>query len=206
LSIKSRGDRVRERAFYSRMMALTLPVLLLAATAALVTADDFYTCLPGVKSIGGMSCAFSFNVRSTHIVYCTILHTYVCTYVYVRMWMYLRIHMPYFHVVLYRLVTTPKGDTHVKVGSAPFKIHCLLNPTHNYHTVSGLDSRNLEFQLAGDDGIPVRMDSEIVNETTISATFEPGTQERMDLISCRLNIGGGQQRAVCQQNVYVGRK
>jgi len=101
-------------------------------------------------------------------------------------------------------VTIPKGDVNVEVGSEPFALYCRLNPYHDYYTKSKLDSSNLEFALAGEDGVPVPLTSNVVNDTTIVATFQPGSRKRMDLIRCLLNIGRDQQRGVCQQNVYVG--
>ena len=99
-------------------------------------------------------------------------------------------------------MTIPRGDIRVEVGSPPFDIFCRLNPAHPYTPLFG--SRALGLYLAGAEGGEVRMDTTVVNATTIRGRFDPGLDMRLDLVSCRIDAGAGTLKGVCNQNVYVG--
>ncbi len=104
-------------------------------------------------------------------------------------------------------VILPRGDIHVETGSDPFDIYCRLNPAHEYARQHGAE--RLGLFLAGkddeDDG-PRRMQTRIVNATTVAGRYVPGADMRRDLVTCKVDVGGGSSAGVCQQNVFVGSK
>ncbi len=101
-------------------------------------------------------------------------------------------------------VILPRGDQHLELGSPSVDIYCRLNPRHEYARRFGADRMGL--YLAGESGGPRRMRTTRINDTTVMATYEPGSSMKMDLVSCKVDLGEGQPRGVCQQNIYVGSK
>ncbi len=102
-------------------------------------------------------------------------------------------------------MTIPRGDIHVEVGSPPFDIFCRLNPSHEYLSLFGIERVGMYLAGgAGDDDGARKLDTRVVNETTIVARYEPGRRMRTDLVTCSMDVGGGQLRGVCNQNIYVG--
>ena len=101
------------------------------------------------------------------------------------------------------LVTLPKGDIVKKVGSEPFPLYCLLNPQHeDFKTYK---SEDLGFYLKGSqDRHWQTLESEILNQTTIKAIYDP-VNVTTDRIECRINMPTG-QKSVCPQRITVGRK
>ena len=102
-------------------------------------------------------------------------------------------------------MTIPRGDIHVEKGSDPVDIYCRLNPAHEYFTLYGVSRLGL-YVAGGDGGGPRRLPTRVVNETTVMATYEPSSHMSADLITCSMDVGGGQLKGVCNQNIYVGSK
>ena len=99
----------------------------------------------------------------------------------------------------------PCGDLNVEVGSKRFQLFCTLDVNHDYYINRGLRSdslfieqkrwiqpdpedqklMNLKYRNQLDEYKTSILDSKIVNETTISAWYDP-SQVTSDLLGCRL--------------------
>ena len=101
-------------------------------------------------------------------------------------------------------VSLPRGDIEVLVGSDEFNIYCHLNPNYKYYTQNGARSRDLSFHIlsARKGSVKTRLDSVILNETSIQATYDPKIVAK-DRIECLVEVEG-KSRAVCNQMVKVG--
>ena len=76
-------------------------------------------------------------------------------------------------------MTYPRGDIFHLVGDDnPLELYCHLDPSHSYFK-RGYDSRDLFFEIQGRGmGQKItleksRMETEILNDTTIKSTFYP---------------------------------
>ncbi len=76
-------------------------------------------------------------------------------------------------------VSYPRGDIFQLVGTDnPLELYCHLNPSHSYFKL-GYASRDLFFEIKGRGmGQKIimeksRMETEILNDTTIKSTFYP---------------------------------
>lgn len=99
-------------------------------------------------------------------------------------------------------VSIPKGDTEVAVNSSDFDIFCHLNPDYTYYKDKGIRSNNLVFHLKNGNGTEMILESTIVNDTTIKATYHPNRVTR-DLVDCYVKVDG-QLKGLCNQIFYVG--
>ena len=99
----------------------------------------------------------------------------------------------------------PCGDLNVEVGSERFELFCTLDVNHDYYVNLGLRSDslfieqrrwiktesndvqtlNLKHIEQTDEYETSILDSRIINETTISAWYDPSTVTS-DLLGCRL--------------------
>ena len=120
---------------------------------------------------------------------------------------------------------TPAGDLNVKVGTLPFQLFCTLDTSHEFYS-KGLRSDSLFIeqrrtvrlrQPANDQLIrnlatkPIEttiLFSEILNETTIAAWYNPSTVTS-DLLGCRLkkeNESPDGAYGICNKEIDVGCK
>ena len=111
-----------------------------------------------------------------------------------------------FHKVYHYIsVFTPCGDLNVEVGSERFELFCTLNVSHDSYVNLGLRSDSLFIEqrrwikTESNDGQTLNLnhikpadeyetsilESRIINETTISAWYDPSTVTS-DLLGCRL--------------------
>lgn len=103
-------------------------------------------------------------------------------------------------------VSLPRGDIKVEAGSEPFPIYCHLNPNHKYFKVDGLNSSDLGFYINN-----VALQSEIMNQTTIQALFNPENAS-VTHISCKVRPKHDKNAdqdppspmGLCVQNVFAG--
>ena len=71
-------------------------------------------------------------------------------------------------------VSYPRGDTELLVGSEAIDIFCHLNPNYKPYWGKGLRSSHLSFHLRPKDGSEwAELESQIINETTIAAKYNP---------------------------------
>jgi hypothetical protein len=80
-----------------------------------------------------------------------------------------------------------------------------MNPEYEYYTENGLRSDSLGFYLLSSNGTWKRMQWDIVNETVISALYDPNEMTE-ETVQCRIDLESGKQRGLCTQNIYVGCK
>ena len=100
-----------------------------------------------------------------------------------------------------KLVILPRGDIEVQVGDNALTLYCRLNPSYRYFKDYGLNARNLKFVMNNEDGSN-KMESTILNETTISTTYNP-SKIRTDQINCEIDIDGT-FRGICMSAIHVG--
>lgn len=93
------------------------------------------------------------------------------------------------------------------MGSEPFELFCLLNPEHEDYKDNGRTSKDLGFFVKGSNDRDWQpLESEILNQTTIKAIYDPRS-ETTDRIECRINTGEDRYpKSVCPQTITVGCK
>lgn len=92
---------------------------------------------------------------------------------------------------MYVSVSLPKGDIELLVGSNSIEIFCHLNPDYSYFKNEGARATDLSFyKISTKSGSsPEKMNSSILNDTSISAFYDPDTVAK-DRIECRVNVNG----------------
>lgn len=103
------------------------------------------------------------------------------------------------------LVSFPKGDISVKVGSEPILLSCLLNPNHQYYRGQGFRSDKLYFVKQNSTHPRSVMKSEVANATAITAWYDPKYPAVED-IECGLRSDNGSFIGLCPQRIFVGRE
>ena len=79
-------------------------------------------------------------------------------------------------------VSLPRGDIHLTPSSTPLTLTCHLNPLHPQY-LSGVNSSLLAFITNSTD----RMDSTVINDTSIQAKFYPESPGVTD-VACVIRL------------------
>jgi hypothetical protein len=120
----------------------------------------------------------------------------------------------------------PAGDLNVKFGSERFQLYCTLDISHKFYSELGLRSDSLFIEQSSpakkaqsnhlyqnknvnseiDEYQTNILNSEIVNETTIVAWYDPSVVTS-DLLECGLkkeNESPSGSYAICPKHIHVG--
>ena len=105
---------------------------------------------------------------------------------------------------------TPAGDLNIKVGTSPFQLFCTLDTSHEFYS-EGLRSDSLfieQRRMLTEEIKTTILYSEILNETTIAAWYNPSTATS-DLLGCRIKKESESPEgayAICNKEIDVGCK
>ena len=120
---------------------------------------------------------------------------------------------------------TPAGDLNIELATSPFQLFCTLNTSHELYS-EGLRSDSLFIEqrrwipsrLAEKDLSRRKLSinpteeikttilfSEILNETTIAAWYNPSTVTS-DLLGCRIKKENESPVGICNKEIDVGCK